>query len=144
MDFATLLRSADHCGVYHLPPGRRDDLAAAAAAAELAYVPCDLAENPSMDAALAALGKALAFPEWYGANFDALQDCLTDLSWQEGTGWVLLLSGCDALHSCDSEGFDTLMEVFRAAAAYWQEQEVPFWMFIDMRADGIAYLPTIA
>ncbi|WP_229795280.1 barstar family protein [Saccharothrix coeruleofusca] len=31
--------------------------------------------------ALAAIGEALEFPDWYGHNLDALYDCLTDLSW---------------------------------------------------------------
>jgi len=143
MDLATFLRSTAHNGVYHLPPGKQEGLAQAAQAAELGYFCCDLQEDPSLDAALARLGKTFDFPEWYGVNFDALQDCLTDLSWQEGSGWVLLLSGCDALRSCDAEGFETLAAVFGAAAEYWQEQEVPFWVFVDMRADGLAYLPTI-
>jgi barstar (barnase inhibitor) len=143
MDLVTLLHSTAHNGVYHLPPGRQEGLAQAAAAAELGYFPCDLAEDPNLEAALVRIGNALAFPEWYGVNFDALQDCLTDLSWHESSGWVLLLAGGDALQSCDGDGFATLLAVLRAAAEYWQEQEVPFWVFLDMRADGLADLPTV-
>lgn len=29
---------------------------------------------------LDAIGKALSFPRWYGANLDALADCLTELT----------------------------------------------------------------
>jgi hypothetical protein len=32
----------------------------------------------------------LAFPEWFGRNWDALADCLADLSWLAGAGHVLL------------------------------------------------------
>ena len=32
----------------------------------------------SFGALLKQLGEALNFPDWYGANFDALHDCLTD------------------------------------------------------------------
>ena len=31
--------------------------------------------------ALAEIGRAFNFPEYYGENLDALYDCLTDLSW---------------------------------------------------------------
>jgi hypothetical protein len=31
---------------------------------------------------LRQLGKSLHFPDWYGANFDALFDCLCDPDWQ--------------------------------------------------------------
>ena len=43
-----------------------------------------------MKAILSGFGKALYFPEWYGANLDALKDCLTDFSWREATGYVLI------------------------------------------------------
>lgn len=143
MDLASLLRHTEHNGIYHLPPGERDALTAATHAVGLPYYRCDLAENPALDAALSALGAALGLPAWYGANLDALHDCLTDFSWRDDAGGVLLLAGCDALHAMDSEGFDALMSVFAAAAEFWQAQEVPFWVFVDMRADGLAYLPTI-
>ena len=32
---------------------------------------------------LARLAQGLQFPAWFGANWDALEDCLTDLSWLE-------------------------------------------------------------
>ena len=34
------------------------------------------------DAILAALSRSLGFPDWFGGNWDALEDCLTDLSWR--------------------------------------------------------------
>ena len=38
---------------------------------------------------LAAVGRALDLPDWYGENFDALADCLHDIG--AGTDGVLLL-----------------------------------------------------
>lgn len=41
----------------------------------------------------AALAQALAFPDWYGGNLDALYDCLTDLESPvqlQLTGWASL------------------------------------------------------
>ena len=35
-----------------------------------------------------ALAGALSFPEWYGKNYDALHDCLTDI--REDTTLILL------------------------------------------------------
>jgi guanyl-specific ribonuclease Sa len=41
-----------------------------------------------IDSVLANSGDDLDFPEWYGRNFDALKDCLTDFSWREAAGYV--------------------------------------------------------
>ena len=143
MDLPRLLRHAEHTGIYHLPPGGQQSLAAASASADLLYVHSDLAENPSLDAALSRLAECLQFPDWFGHNLDALHDCLTDLSWHDATGWVLLISGIDALRAADEAGYEALSEVLSGAAEYWREQEIPFWVFLDLRADGLADLPTI-
>ncbi|MEU6153796.1 barstar family protein [Actinosynnema sp. NPDC047251] len=49
----------------------------------------------SKSAALAAIGQALDFPDYYGQNLDALYDCLTDLSWLPAGEHVLVWEGGD-------------------------------------------------
>ena len=39
---------------------------------------------------LGRLAQALGFPEWFGGNWDALEDCLCDLSWRRGDGHVAI------------------------------------------------------
>lgn len=43
---------------------------------------------PTKAEALAAIGKALAFPSYYGKNLDALWDCLSDLTEPTALVWV--------------------------------------------------------
>src|SRR5207247_10829923 len=42
------------------------------------------------------LAKSLDFPEWFGRNWDALEDCLSDLSWRKAGGTVLVLRNGEA------------------------------------------------
>ena len=42
---------------------------------------------------LEAVGKALHFPDYYGQNFDALADCLGDVTAGDSEGWLLLWDG---------------------------------------------------
>ncbi|MBW4720886.1 barstar family protein [Saccharothrix obliqua] len=49
----------------------------------------------SKSAALAAIGEAMDFPDYYGQNLDALFDCLTDLSWLPAGHHVLVWEGGD-------------------------------------------------
>jgi hypothetical protein len=86
-----------------------------------------IATHQGKDALLASMAKALSFPDWFGANWDALEDCLTDLSWLASQPRVLLFTG-----PIDSETSRQLVEVLAAAAKFWREQKVPFFaVFVD-------------
>ncbi|MCP2165160.1 barstar family protein [Goodfellowiella coeruleoviolacea] len=50
---------------------------------------------------LAAIAGALAFPEWFGHNLDALHDCLVDLSWLPAGEHVLVWVGAHRLRERD-------------------------------------------
>jgi RNAse (barnase) inhibitor barstar len=139
-----LLCNAANNGVYHLPTSGREAMGKAAAEAGLCYHLCQLEDSEEADEVLELLGDGLQLPEWYGKNFDALYDCLTDLTWQETASTVVVLTGCDAIHAADPETWQTLISVFASAAEFWRDAEVPFWVFIDMSADGLACLPAIA
>ena len=42
-------------------------------------------------AAIAAIARALDFPDWFGQNLDALYDSLSDLSWLPEGEYVLVV-----------------------------------------------------
>ena len=139
-----MLAQPQHAGIYHLPRGGQKMLVQAAEAQHYACLSADLGDADNMAGALAALGRELKFPDWYGANLDALHDCLTDLSWCEAPGYVLMLRGGDRLHAHEPEAFTTLTEVLGSVVGAWREQQLPFWVFFDLRADGLPTLPTLA
>ncbi|MGH8670377.1 MAG: barstar family protein [Burkholderiales bacterium] len=71
-----------------------------------------------------AFSRALAFPDWFGRNWDALEDCLTDLSWHEAAGHLVLLEGND-------DG-GVLVDVLDSAAQFWAGRGKPFFaVFLD-------------
>lgn len=67
---------------------------------------------------LACVGEALGFPETYGQNLDALEDCLRDVG-ADVPGLVLLWDGWSILAREDQRTFSVLLDIFasRAAAA---------------------------
>ena len=74
--------------------------------------------------ALRAIAKALRFPEWFGGNWDALEDCLGDLSWRKGEGHVFLLRNWQALPADD---LGVLIDVLRSSAEFWSGRARPFF-----------------
>lgn len=74
-----------------------------------------------------AMARALEFPAWFGGNWDALEDSLSDLSWRKGDGHVLLLRSYPA-----GDDLGVLTDVLRAAAEYWAGRGKPFFaVYID-------------
>lgn len=144
MSYQTLFADARQAGVYHLPHGDARALEDGAAAAGCLVTRIDLGGIQDKDALLDSIGKALRFPEWFGHNWDALNDCLLDMGWLPAEGYVVILGHCDGIHARAEEDFVTLMEVFESVADEWRAQGTPFWCLVEMQADGIAWLPTLA
>ena len=143
-NFSVVLHQSANNGVYHLPSAGREAMQTAVADAELEFRLVNLRDSEELDEVFESIAEGMRFPEYFGHNFDALYDCLTDLSWQETSATVIVLTGCDALHGSAPEAWETMISVFVSAAEFWRDEDVPFWVFIDMRADGLAYLPTVS
>jgi len=142
-DLLTLLEDSTQAGIYYLPPNARGLLKAAAQRAGFACFDFSFRACRGLDKALGDLAHHLDFPAWFGHNLDALKDCLTDFSWCEAAGYVLIIADAEALQAGDPEGFDALNEVFAAAIAEWRSQDFPMWVLYDFRTDGLATFPTM-
>jgi len=57
----------------------------------------------------------LAFPGWFGRNWDAFHDCLADLSWLAGAGHVLLWEQFGGLARSDAKAWRQAYQVFGEA-----------------------------
>ena len=74
-----------------------------------------------------SLARALAFPEWFGRNWDALEDVLGDLSWRKGDGHVVVFRSYP-----EGEELGILADVLRSTAEYWAGRGRPFFaVFVD-------------
>jgi RNAse (barnase) inhibitor barstar len=96
-----------------------------AAAAGQRFVDIDLAGCHDKKAVLKAIGRGFGFADWYGANLDALYDCLTDLPDDAGvTGYVVLLEHLPREANFDDETRAALLDVFRDAAEAFADHGV--------------------
>ncbi len=75
---------------------------------------------------LELIARALDFPEDFGHNFDALYDCLTDLSWLPAGEHVLIWSKPSALRRADPTAYDALGSVLSDAVADGASGKVAF------------------
>ena len=121
------LSDASKSGVYRA--SRADEILDAMEGSELMVVRVSLAGAAAKDALMARVATALKFPQWFGGNWDALEDCLTDLSWSSAGGHVLLIEGAGGM-SGDERGI--FIDILASAAAWWADRKRPFFaVFLD-------------
>lgn len=116
------LQDASRSGVYRA--ARADEIVDAVRASELSLTRVPYAEKQPL---LKNIAAALEFPDWFGANWDALEDCLTDLSWRKAGGHVLLFE-----EAKPGDDLGVLIDVLRSSAEFWAGRGRPFFaVFID-------------
>ncbi|TJZ44164.1 hypothetical protein FCH28_31715 [Streptomyces piniterrae] len=68
--------------------------------------------------------RALRLPDWFGRNWDALSDCLTDLSWcPADRGRLLVVTGWQDYASAAPDDWSVLEEVLADAVGYWRDKD---------------------
>ncbi|MFE7317684.1 barstar family protein [Streptomyces sp. NPDC057555] len=120
---AAVLDGRTPAGVLPWPADRpvADALAAAGDAGWNAAA-LDLADVGDKAAFMARCAAALDFPAYFGANWDALADCLTDLSWcPPSRGRLLVVTGWQTYASAAPEEWGVFEEVLADAVGYWRD-----------------------
>ncbi len=65
--------------------------------------------------------RALAFPDYFGHNWDGLEECLADLEWLPAKGYVVLVTDAQCVIPDDAEEYETLLEVLSDAGEAWSQ-----------------------
>lgn len=126
------LKDASRSGVYRAR--RADEVMDALEGSALGVARIAFADK---EALLRNIATALGFPAWFGGNWDALEDCLSDLSWRDAAGHVLVFDGART-----GDDFGVLVDILRSSAEYWAGRGKPFFaVFVD--PSGALALPEL-
>jgi RNAse (barnase) inhibitor barstar len=115
--------NSDRCpsGVYRIDAAERDHvLHHDAFPPEFAVAVLDGTAGGTRAGFFQELAVALHFPDYFGRNWDAVYDCLTDLSWLPADGYVLVLDGFEQLATNEPGQWEILLKVLRESCAFWQ------------------------
>ena len=83
---------------------------------------------------LDALSRLLNFPDYFGHNWDALNDCLRDMqSWIAADGYVLQIHGAEAFWRNNPLVAGHLVMSWLLAAEFWSKYNVPFHLVFVMK-----------
>ncbi|MCW5605177.1 MAG: barstar family protein [Burkholderiales bacterium] len=125
-----LLNHIEQSGVYQAGPDTRCIMEAARETGMAAWR-VDIGRVHGKADFIGLLAAALEFPEGFGANWDALADCLADLSWHPATGYVLILEHGKHFGSGHHEEFVVAVEVLKSVADNWRDRGKAFWAIVS-------------
>lgn len=86
---------------------------------------------------------ALRFPEYFGNNWDALADCLTDMSWHETDGFVILYDHFDLLAEHSPRDFEMALDIFRESAEFWFNQGKSLFVLLQGKSVEGSEIPRV-
>jgi RNAse (barnase) inhibitor barstar len=69
--------------------------------------------------------EALKFPDYFGKNWDAFEECLTDLEWLNAEGYLIIVSDADALLAKNDEDYKTFVRIVTKAGQAWADRTRP-------------------
>ncbi len=127
-DWARLFSKAENSGIYTVEEAADADFRAAAKRAGLAILELNLAGVRHKEDFLRAASKALQFPAYFGSNWDAFEECITDLCWLEADGYALLIYNPGTFQECEPAEMETARAIFEDAAVYWKDQDIRFFV----------------
>ena len=135
-----LLRDAQRAGLYACDRDL-DRWVAAARAAGLLTVTVDLEHAGSKRAILDAFADALGLPEYFGGNWDALDECLRDDAWHEPRdaarhGLLLRIDGAMRPVREVPDEFETLVEILDDAVEFWRDRGRACWVLVASDEPG--------
>ena len=75
---------------------------------------------------LAEIARAMDFPDYFGHNWDALDELLRDLSWAPAKGYLLLYDHVIQFARHRPKEWQMARQILEDAMAHWRGEGVPF------------------
>jgi len=126
MIFADNLEKVSWQCVHYALPDDMDNLREELKASSLVLVDTDFSDVVSDDGLFTKVSDALKFPDYFGKNWDALDECLSDMEWFPAKGYVLLISGSDSLWKNATYTAGKFTSAWLTAAEQWSQENTPF------------------
>lgn len=82
------------------------------------------------------IARAMKFPDYFGKNWDALNDCLTDMEWARGSGYILLYQAPDRFIKTSPEQWKIAVDIFNTAIEFWGQVNIPFYVLLRGGAES--------
>jgi hypothetical protein len=79
---------------------------------------------------LEQIARVMKFPDYFGKNWDALNDCLTDLPRTSEKGFILLFESAEQFIKTSPKEWEVAVDILNTAIQFWKELNVPFYVLL--------------
>jgi RNAse (barnase) inhibitor barstar len=82
------------------------------------------------------ISSVMRFPDYFGHNWNAVEECIRDLSWSQASEYIIIYENFEVLAQKDPKAFDIAKSIFQEARDYWREQNIKMHiLFIPSNGD---------
>ena len=86
---------------------------------------------------LGEFARVLDFPDYFGKNWDAFEECLTDLQWLPAPGYLFIVTEAEELLRDRDEEYEMLLKIFEESGKIWGTEqdvrpEIPFHVLLSV------------
>lgn len=86
---------------------------------------------------LGEFARVLEFPSYFGKNWDAFEECVTDLYWLPAPGYLFVLTEAEQVLAGHDEDYRTFVTIMEEAGKVWATDqdvrpEIPFHVLLTV------------
>ncbi|PZU95969.1 MAG: barnase inhibitor [Pseudanabaena sp.] len=79
---------------------------------------------------LQKVAEVMQFPDYFGYNWDAFEECITDLDWCPAAQYILIYDYPEAFSTAEPEEWMIAYDILRLAVEYWQSTDTPLGVLL--------------
>lgn len=126
MRLENIFKRLTGAAVFALDVGEHGSLIRLAEGSGFRVFQVDAKQAESKETLLRAFATTLYFPDYFGNNWDALEECLRDLSWLPHSNFLLVFQNADSLLRLGHKEFAILVAILGLATFSWKAEGVVF------------------
>jgi RNAse (barnase) inhibitor barstar len=112
--------------IFVLDPTDESNLVCLAADSGFRKFTIDAQQIKSKEELLEAFAETLSFPEYFGHNWDALEECIRDLTWLPRTNFLLVFQHADSLLGLGAKELAVVISILGEATFSWKAEGIVF------------------
>ena len=80
---------------------------------------------------LKTAARVFSFPDYFGENWDAFEECLNDLDWSPLEEYIVVYDQWEAFQKADPEGFETARDILKTAVENRADQGITLHLVLE-------------